>query len=72
MEDLNFLQDFYQTQIRSISHPLRVVLVEDDPVLGKVIKKYLEKSFISEVLHYQCSQQCLDSIEVAMEEKNFV
>ena len=71
MEDLNFLQDSYQTQIRSISHPLRVVLVEDDPVLGRVIKKYLEKSFISEVLHYQCSQQCLDSIEVEMDEKNF-
>ena len=71
MEDLNFLQDSYQAQIRPSSHPLRVVLVEDDPVLGKVIKKYLEKLFVLEVLHYQCSQQCLESIAVEMGDQKF-
>ena len=71
MEDLNFLQDSYHTQILPSSNRLRVVLVEDDPVLGKVIKKYLEKALALEVLFYQCSKQCLEDIEEEMGEQKF-
>ncbi len=57
MEDLTFLQNSYEGDKGT---ELNLVLVEDDFVFGKTLKKYLEKTLNARVTYYNCSQKCLE------------
>lgn len=59
MEDLNSLQHSFE-KTEKIQQNVKVVLVEDDQVLGKTIKKYIEKQLGLQVSYFDCSQKCLD------------
>lgn len=61
MEDINFLHQNFETsaneKMRSI--PPKIIIVEDDKILGISIKKYLEKSLDAKVQLFTTSEECL-------------
>jgi two-component system, NtrC family, response regulator PilR len=61
MDDLSFLhQNFEQTaNMKSLAGKPRIIVVEDDKVLGLSIKKYLEKSLNANAQLFTTSVECL-------------
>lgn len=72
MEDLNFLhQTFNEDKPKDFNSFNKIVVVEDDITLGKVIKKSIEKTYSAKVVHYKCSQECLNQIEEFVDKEPF-
>lgn len=62
MDDLNFLHSAYDYSKNNT--PKKLVLVEDDEVLGPTIKKYLEKKLGLEVHYFSSASDCLMKLQL--------
>lgn len=66
MKDFDFLHTSFDTDSRdkrSIDVPPKVILVEDDQVLGRTIQKYLFKSLGFEVVYFDNPTSCIDYLD---------
>jgi two-component system response regulator PilR (NtrC family) len=62
MDDLNFLHTQFDDKVSSEELPA-IVIVEDDPILCKTIKKFLSKKIKSPIYDYASPQELLDCTE---------
>jgi two-component system response regulator PilR (NtrC family) len=67
MDDLNFLRSSYENdkaapEVPFLSSCPRIIVVEDDRVLGLSIKKYLTKKLDADVFLYTKTSDCLEAL----------
>lgn len=67
MNDLDYLHDCFEGnqkfQKNSTRKAPKVLIVEDDELFGKTLKRYIEKSLLLEVEYFNCPRLCIKSLE---------
>lgn len=74
MDDLNFLHSTYdevsdcnkETKFQKVSNKfentLKIIIVEDDRLLGISIKKFLEKTLVCDVIYFSSASECITNL----------
>ena len=77
MDDLNFLQSSFseiekdKSQVPYLSRCPKIIVVEDDKILGISIKKYLSKKLETEIFHFTSASDCLETLSSSSTEEPF-